>query len=45
MNSTAVFTDAMPEKMISDLEKIKKSHPDKYEKELEKSKRVWAEKL
>ena len=37
MNSTAVFTDAMPEKMVNDLEKLKERHPKKYEKELEKA--------
>ena len=37
MNSTAVFTNAMPEKMVDDLEKIKENHPKKYEKEMAKA--------
>lgn len=37
MNSTALFTDAMPDQMVDDLEKLKERHPKKYEKELEKA--------
>ena len=45
MNSTAVFTDALPEKVLDQLEKVKERHPKKYEKELEKAQKEWSETL
>ena len=45
LNSTAVFSDSMPEREINRLDNIKKKNPDKYNRELEKAKTNWAKTL
>ena len=45
MNSTAVFTDAIPDKEITKISKFKESNPEKYNRELAKLEAGWAEKL
>ena len=45
LNSSAVFSDSMPEKEANRLEEIKKQHPDQYQAEYEKAKIKWAETL
>ena len=45
LNSTAVFSDSMPEKEINRLDAIKKKNPAKYENELAKAKQKWIENL
>lgn len=45
MNSTAVFTNAIPDKEISKISKFKDTNPEKYAKELKKLEDGWAEKL
>lgn len=45
INSTAIFSDAVPEKEISKISKFKESDPAKYEKLYKKIEKEWAEKL
>lgn len=45
MNSTAVFSNALPEKEVNRLEKVKEKYPGKYEKELQKANAEWTETL
>ena len=45
LNSSAVFSDSMPEKEANRLEDIKKQHPDTYAAEYERAKANWAEQL
>ena len=45
LNSSAVFSDSMPEKEIARLDNIKAKHPEKYENEFAKAKAAWKEKL
>lgn len=45
MNSTAVFTTALPEKKANELQKLKEQHPDKYEDAVKKADREWKEEL
>ncbi len=45
MNSTALFSDAMPDKEMNRLAKIKSKHPEKYEKEFKKANEEWDERL
>ena len=45
LNSSAVFSDSMPEKEMDRLDNIKAKHPDKYDAELLKAKKKWVEDL
>lgn len=45
LNSTAVFSESLPESEHQKLENIKKNHPDQYEKAQEAANRDWKEKI
>lgn len=45
MNSTAVFTTALPEKVTTELEKMKETNPHKYEEALRKAQEEHKERL
>lgn len=45
LNSSAVFSDSMPEKEMNRLDEFKRTHPDQYQAEYEKTRANWAEQL
>jgi sodium/potassium-transporting ATPase subunit alpha len=45
MNSTAVFTDALPDKALDKISKLKTHNPEKYKIEKEKIEKQWKENL
>lgn len=45
MNSTAVFTNALPEKKQNELNKIKETNPSKFEEVVKEAEKNWKEEL